>query len=250
MGKIKNLLVGFFCIFILPFYGQIVNIESKRFLNDTNGFIGTAGANFSINQNTQQVLTIGANLHMQYQKNRSRLLALGDLVVLKAGNKDFANAGFQHLRYSYKISSFLTWETFVQAQFNKVLLLDRRYLAGSGPRIKVIKTKRIRVYAACLYMYEFESRVNETLINYNHRLSSYITITIDLGKIDFNSTTFFQPNINNFNDYRIASDSNFELEITKNLNFKVGFNLLFDTRQPVGVPELTYILKNGLTYKF
>jgi hypothetical protein len=231
-------------------FSQIINIESKRFLKDTNGFVGTINANFNINQNTQQVLTAGLNQHVQYKYNRNRILAISDINFIKAGEKDFVNAGYQHLRYNYKLNNFLTWETFVQAQYNKVLLLDRRYLAGTGPRFKIIKKENIKVYTACLYMYEYQSQNNDSAEHYNNRLSAYVTLSLGLGKLEFTSTTFFQPNMADVADHRVANDSSLDLPINKNLNFKVGFNLLYDTRQPIGIPEMTYILRNGLSYKF
>lgn len=246
---------SFFCFFIILFFhfaasAQVINIESKRFLQDTNGFIGKADLNFNINQNISQVMSLGINIHSQYVRNRNRILAIGDLAFIKAGTQDFVNSGYQHLRYNYKISKLVTWEAFVQAQYNRILLLDRRYLAGTGPRFKLFKTKNIRAYTAVLYMYEYQSQNNDSIESYNNRISSYITIGMSFKKIEFATTTFYQPNLANFNDYRIANDSAFEIIITNHFNFKVGFNLLFDTKQPIGIPDLTYILKNGLTYRF
>jgi len=242
----------FICFFLLiaSVSSQVINIESKRFLNDTNGLVGNVGANFSINQNKNQVISSGVNMHLQYQFNKHRILAISDLMFIKAGNKDFVNAGYQHLRYNYKIINRVTWETFTQAQYNKVLLLDRRYLAGTGPRLKVLKKKQARIYTACLYILEYQSQNNDSISGYNNRLSSYVTLSFTVGKMEFASTTFYQPNLAGFDDFRIANDSNLELNINNHLNFRVGFNLLYDTRQPIGIPELTYILKNGLSYRF
>ncbi|MGZ3918733.1 MAG: DUF481 domain-containing protein [Bacteroidia bacterium] len=247
----KPKLVILLCI-VLPsaLLSQIINIESKRFLKDTNGFVGTTSANFSLNQNTSQVLSLGLNQHIQFKYNRNRILSISDLAFIKAGPTDFVNAGYQHLRYNYKLTQLVTWEAFIQAQYNHVLLLDRRYLAGTGPRFRVLKKENIKIYTACLYMYEFQTQNNDSSVQYNNRLSAYVTLSIAYKKIEFTSTTFYQPNMADLNNYRIANDSSFELGINKSLNFKVGFNLLYDTRQPIGIPDLTYILKNGLTYKF
>jgi hypothetical protein len=57
---------------------QVINIEGKRFLKDSNGFIGRADLNFNINQNTQQVLFFGTNVHIQYKKNKYKILAITD----------------------------------------------------------------------------------------------------------------------------------------------------------------------------
>ncbi len=244
-----------FCLFCLSVFqikitAQVINIESKRFLKDTNGFIGKADLNFNINQNTSQVISLGVNIHSQYVHNQHRVLAIGDLAFIKAGKQDFVNSGYQHFRYNYKLSQFLTWEAFVQAQYNRILLLDRRYLAGTGPRFKLVKQPNFRAYTAVLYMYEYQSQNNDSIESYNNRISSYLTLSLSSKKVEFTSTTFYQPNLNNFDDFRIANDTAFEIIITGHFNFKVGFNLLYDTKQPIGIPDLTYTLKNGLSYKF
>ncbi len=229
---------------------QVINIESKRFVKDTNGFVGSANLNFSINQNVQQVVSLGINVHAQYLHNKHRILAISDLIFIKAGDKDFVNAGYQHLRYNYKIVNRLTLEAFVQAQYNLALLLNKRYLAGIGPRFKIIKQANVKLYAGSLYVYEYQSQNNDSIQEYNSRISSYFTLNVALKDIDFVTTTYFQPNISEFEDYRIANDSSFELQINKSLNFRAGINLLYDTRQPIGIPALTYIFKNGISFKF
>lgn len=245
--------LSFIFLFILLGTGiraQIINIETKRFLKDTNGFVGTVGGNFNVNQNTQTILTLGYNQHLQYKHNRHRFLAISDLNFIKADETDFVNAGYQHFRYNYKINNRVTLEAFVQGQYNLVLKLDRRYLAGFGPRFKILKKEILRIYAACLYMYEYQSQANETIEQYNNRISSYISFTFSFKKSELVSTTFYQPHLADAGNFRIANDSAFDLGIGTKLHFRVGFNLLYDTRQPPGVPDLTYILKNGLTYKF
>lgn len=246
----SNYLTAIFVAFFCNIHGQVINIENKRFLNDTNGFVGRSDLNFNINQNTQQVITFGINVHAQYQHNRSRILAISDLAFIKAANQDFVNNGYQHIRYSYKLFNRFTWETFVQAQYNLVLKLDKRYLAGSGARFKLIKTKHFRAYIASLYMYEYQSQDAGSIIQYNNRLSNYLTFSLDFEKFDLTNTTFYQPLLSNFANYRIASDLNLEIHLNHRFNFRVGFNLLYDTNQPPGIPDLVYTLKNGLSIKF
>lgn len=229
---------------------QVINIESKRFLNDTNGFVGNINGNFSAVQNTQQIISAGLNIHAQYQKNKHRFLVISDLSVINAANTDFVNSGYQHIRYNYKIVNRITLEAFLQAQYNKVLLLDERYLVGIGPRFKLIKKRHFKMYSACLYMFEHQSQDNYTILKDNNRLSAYLTFNIGYQKWDFTSTTFYQPNFADFNDYRIANNSAFEISITSKLNFKTELILLYDTRQPVKIPALTYQVRTGLGYKF
>ena len=202
-------------------------------------------------QNTQQVLSFSNNFRIQYQKNKSRIIFLNDINFIKAGNTNFVNSGYQHIRYNYKMNKRLTIEAFTQTQYNPVLRLNFRFLNGIGPRVKVLKTEKAKIYAAALYMYEYDDITNESQKIYEQRLSSYITFTFHFFKsIDISSTTFYQPNLGYINDYRIANDTGLEIFINKHLNYKTSFNLLYDTKQPIGVPELVYALKNGLTLKF
>lgn len=111
--KARFLIFGLILFFGVISSAQVINIEGKRFLKDTNGIVGTIAANFNINQNTQQVMTFGLNQHLQYKYNKSRFLAISDIAFIKAGNTDFVNAGYQHFRYNYKINNWLTWEAFI-----------------------------------------------------------------------------------------------------------------------------------------
>jgi hypothetical protein len=230
---------------------QVINIENKRFLNDTNGWVGNIDFNFNVYNNTQQVLQFSNAIRVQYQKNKSRFIFLNDLNFIKAGNTDFANAGYQHFRYNYKVSKWLTMEAFTQTQYNPVLKLDFRYLLGAGPRLKLLKKENARIYIAALYMYEYDDIINDDVNLYEHRLSSYLTCSFSVFKtVELTSTTFYQPNINNVADYRIANDTGLEIHINKYLNFKSTFNMLYDTRQPLDIPDLVYSFKNGLSIKF
>jgi hypothetical protein len=40
------------------------------------------------------------------------------------------------------------------------------------------------------------------------------------------------------------------LHLTTHLNFKMELILLYDTRQPLRVPALTYIYRTGISFKF
>lgn len=244
------------CLLVLLFScfaarAQVINIEGKRFLNDTNGWVGNADFTFNVIQNVQQVMSFSNTLRVQYQKNRSRFILLNDVNFIKAGNTNFVNSGYQHFRYNYKVNKHVTMEAFTQTQYNPVLKLDFRYLLGAGPRIKILKKENAKIYFAALYMYEYDDIVNDAVNLYEHRLSSYLTFTFGLFKtVEITSTTFYQPNLENTNDYRIANDSGLEIHINKHLNFKSTFNLLYDTYQPKGIPELVYSFRNGLSVKF
>jgi hypothetical protein len=230
---------------------QVVNIESKRMRSDTTGWSGSAEANFQLSKTTEEIYDLGGKVHFQYKGINTLWLFLNEYRLIKGAGTEFVNAGFAHVRYNHKITKeFLRWEAFVQFQYNKALEVGVRGLAGTGPRIKVYDSDKFRCYAATLYMFEYQESVDKTIIERNHRTSSYLSFTIDIGKIELSNTTYYQPNMADLKDYRISTQSDLLFEIFENLNYKAGFTSRYDTRPFPGVPKVTYYLTNGLLFEF
>lgn len=241
-------LITVFILFIITSYSysQVVNIESKRVRKEGDGWSGESGVEFFILKEVNTVYAAGGNIQLQMKKDRSLLLFLSEFSFLKADNQDFSNAGFQHIRFNYKLNELIRWEAFTQGQFNKVRDIKFRGLVGTGPRVKLYDTNLMRFYLASLYMYEYEERQNERVFDRIHRLSSYFSYTFDVGKVLFFGTIYHQPNLNDFSDYRISFQTDLEFEVFEALDFVVRYKLLYDTVPPPGVPNTSYQISNGL----
>ncbi len=230
---------------------QVVNIESRRMRTDTTGWTGTAGASFQFSKAVDEIFDLGALVHFQYKGKNDLWLFLNELRMIKGAGTSFINSGFAHVRYNRKITKeLLRGEVFVQYQYNKALEVGQRVLAGGGPRFKIIDTDIFRAYCASLYMYEYQESVDKTIIERNHRTSSYLSFTLELDKVEFSHTSYFQPNMRDFKDYRLLSQTDLKLKIIDHLKFKTGFNYRFDTRPFPGVPKVTYYLNNGVEFEF
>ncbi len=240
-----------FAVLCLNLNAQVVNIESKRMRTDTTGWSGSAEASFQLSKSTTEIFDLGGKLHFQYKGKKSLWLFLNEFRFIRGEGTDFVNSGFAHVRYNHKVTKeLLRWEAFVQYQYNKSLDVGLRGLAGTGPRFKIYDSDKFRAYSAILYMFEYQESVDKSIIERNHRTSSYLSITLNLGKMEFSNTTYFQPNIKNIKDYRIASQSDLEFEIFEDFNFKTGFSYRYDTTPFPGVPKTTYYLSNGLEFEF
>ncbi|MBZ0202847.1 MAG: DUF481 domain-containing protein [Ignavibacteria bacterium] len=240
-------------IFVLCYSinAQVVNIESKRMRTDTTGWSGSAEADFQLSKSTEEIFDLGGMLHFQYKGKDDLWLFLNEFRFIRGAGTDFVNSGFAHVRYNRKVTKeLLRWEAFVQYQYNKSLDVGLRGLAGTGPRFKIYDSDKFRAYAAVLYMFEYQESVDKSIIEHNHRSSSYLSITVNVGKIEFSNTTYFQPNLKNLKDYRIASQSDVKFEIFEDFNFKTGFSFRYDTAPFPGVPKTTYYLTNGLEFEF
>jgi len=231
--------------------GQVLNIEQQRIITDTTGWSGTANISSSYSKNKQSLLSLNMKDHVQFKTDSALYLLFIDYGLTKSHESDFDNAGTAHLRYNYKLKTYLTFEAFTQGQFNKLLNVRFRWLTGLGPRFKVIGKKHFRVYAASLYMYEYEEVTSPLLFHRDHRLSNYISTTWKhkSGTI-LTNTLYYQPLLSSFDDYRVFNQFDLTFKITKNLSFTTSWRYFFDSNPPENVVHSTQFLGNGITYKF
>lgn len=100
-------------------------------------------------------------------------------------------------------------------------------------------------------MIEIEELIEPDVSHFDHRLSSYFTFTLlPQEDVSFVSTTYVQPKIDHFSDYRILHENSLSFGISAKLNFSLRFTLAYDRMPPVDIPELTYYLLNSLSYQF
>lgn len=240
----------FFCSFVLQ--SQVVNIESKRMRSDTTGWLGSAEGNFQLSKSVETIFDLGAKLHFQFKQKNYLWLFLNEYRLIKGGDNKYVNSAFAHIRYNHKVTKeLLRWEVFTQVQYNGVLDIGLRWLAGTGPRLKIYDSDVFRFYCAALYMYEYEENTDKTIFYRIHRISSYASLTLDLGRMELSNTTYYQPDVQHFkSDYRIQSQTDLTTDITENLKFVTGFTYRYDNHPFPDIPKITYFLSNGLFFQF
>ncbi len=240
------LLVGF------SVNAQIINTESLRMVTDTSGWSGSIGLNVGFAKNVKELLKIKNNIHVQYKEPKHLVLFMNKISFDRADDADFANKGVQHLRYNYRFHSRMSWEGFVQNQYNAISKIDYRRLVGTGFRYKFTKSEKYKAYLGSLAMYEYEKTTEDTPIYHKDwRNSTYLSFSFYFNKnISLISTTYYQPLFEDFKDYRVSHQSALAFKILKNLSFKTAFNFTYDVFPVEGIPNKEYELTNGLVYSF
>ncbi|GAA0872352.1 hypothetical protein GCM10009117_14990 [Gangjinia marincola] len=233
---------------------QVVNIESLRRPSDSTNWIGSASLDISLIKNTSDIIRIAHKAHVQYNDTINFWLFVNDLNFQKVEENSLVNRGTQHLRYNRRIASILKWEAFAQAQYDAISEIDFRGLLGTGPRFKLSTTNDYKFYLGTLAMYEYEeaSASVGNIIERDWRLSAYLSFSLyPTQTISIISTSYYQPRLDNFSDYRLSSNTSLLFQILKNLAFKVNFNFFYD-EFPVSenVPNTQYELTNGILYTF
>jgi hypothetical protein len=230
---------------------QIVNIERARMVSDSTGWLGNAGIAVSVNKNKESVFSTDLDVQIQYKSKKSLYLALFNYGFLKGGGKKLIDYTFLHFRYNYKISKLLRWEAFVQIQNNVVSRIKSRYLLGSGPRFKLLSNKTFHLYAASLLMYEQEQELVVTKLHQDLRSSNYISFSIfPHPSMEITSTSFFQPLIKKFSDYRILNQVSIKVKSGKHVGIKINWSYLNDKFPAAGIPSVNYTLTTGFDYDF
>ncbi len=231
---------------------QIVNVESQRISTDTTGWAGSVEGGFSVAKDVEQVFSANAGAHIQYKGAKSLYFLLGDYSFLKGAEKKYIDNIFFHYRYNYKFTEAIRGEFFTQLQGNKITKIDTRFLVGLGPRIKVPTSNKLKAFVGVIFMYEYEKELTEELAYHRDaRNSTYFSITYMPNEIiKLTSTTFYQPRLDHFGDFRILNQENVAFTITKKLSAVLSWNYLFDRYPVEGVPLSNFTFKTGFKYLF
>jgi putative salt-induced outer membrane protein YdiY len=241
------------CIFYISIAtAQILDAESLRKVTDTTGWSGTLSANFALKRNVNDFLVLGSDIHIQYKNEKNLWLFKNDFGFEKIDDNKFENSGITHVRYNYRYRPRVAWEIFVQGQYNKVNLIGFRALAGTGPRFKITNSEKYKFYLGTLIMFEYEDVTDGiTPLQRDLRGSSYLSFSLYPSEhVTLVSTTYYQPNLSAFEDYRISNKSSMLVGLFANFSLKVSYSFIFDTFPAVGIRKSQYNFSTGLAYSF
>ncbi|HEX5025552.1 MAG TPA: DUF481 domain-containing protein [Agriterribacter sp.] len=233
-------------------YSQIVNIESRRIYTDTTGWAGSFGGGFNLSENVDRVFSANGFAHVQYKTKKDLYLLLGDYSFLKGEDTKYSDNALLHLRYNRKLSNLIRWEVFSQLQNNKISKIDLRWLAGTGPRFKLVGSDLLHLYLGVLVMYEYEKELQDIPVNHHLvRNSSYIAITLKpTSTLEIISTSFYQPAFQRWSDFRIFNQESVALAVTERLSATINWTYLYDSEPVEGIPNRSYTLSAGFKYAF
>ncbi|MEZ4884179.1 MAG: DUF481 domain-containing protein [Chitinophagales bacterium] len=236
---------------------QIINIEDRRLqiedetTQDSVKWLGRIGLAFSWTQNKSKIFRMDGNAQFERLVKKHLLLSITDYSFAKFDENRFINQGFQHFRYNYRIRNRLTYEALFQIQTNKLANIDLRVLTGTGLRFRLYQKGKGNGFYGVTYLYEYEEESLEQLTHQNHRLSTYFSFEwLPVENITISSTTYYQPLFTDFSDYRITTQSNVVLPISKQFNFTVAISYIYDSHPAKGAPDRLYNFVNGLRFNF
>lgn len=237
----------------LSLNSQILNVENLRRVTDTSGWSGNVSLSVQLIKNKNRIFNLSNRIRAQYKQDKSLWLFINDWSFKEANSTKLVSKSTQHLRYNYKLKPRVTYEAFLQSQSDEISDIVFRGLIGTGLRFKVSKSDAFRFYIGSLVMFEHENSKVTTGNQYHNdwRASAYFSFNIrPKENISIVSTTYYQPRLDMFSDFRVSSETSIALNIVKNLAFKTTFSYNFDEFPVPGIPKEQYRLTNGIIYSF
>lgn len=239
-----SLALGALC-WAQPAVAQIVNVQPLLGSKTSDGLTGELTGALSWKTGSVDLLLGKVGLLATYRYGAHRFISSsrGELGV--KGGEDFMERYFSHLRHQIAWNDRLTIEVFGQLASDRFKRMSLRALAGAGPRVRLFQNDNLDFALGAAYMFEREvlgesSEADSGATENNHRLTSYLTGTVQIGPtLRLVHTTYFQPKLDEFtDDLRVLSQSHLVVKLTDTLSLVTGFVLSWDSRPPIGVSEL------------
>ena len=244
----------FIAIIILNFSvlkAQVVNIENKRFYNDTSKFTGRAKFETLGFKNVSNVFNFGTSINLQYHEGRNKLMFVGDIFYLISDSFVVDDNAYAHLRYNYQINSLVTFEAYLQSQFNRILKISSRTLGGAGVRLNLLADKHNKLFYGLSLLYEHQVDKPDQLEWSAVRASTYLTYHFQITHFaELANTFYYQPNIRNIYDKRLLDEFSIMIDATKWLTFESSFYILHANVHGIDMPDNIWRYDNKLVINF
>ena len=254
----KYIIWGFISAFII-LQGQ-VNTETMRSENNSDRFTNQFNMEMGYEKANTEVLELAAEYRLDYVKQEN----FHSFIIINLENgyekendlpkNIITNKGFAHLRITKDLFTNYKMEVFTQYEFNEFLLLNDRYLLGTGLRIGLQKSELSSTYIGIglmvekeIYNYNIDAEDDKILI----RSTNYIKNNIILNSnIDWSNTAYFQIASADLNDYRILYDGGLDFHVNESFAFTIELNYRYDN-DPQGNLGNSYIqVSNGVSFNF
>ena len=245
------------CLLISSFnsFSQILNIEKYRIDRDTfHVWAGNIGIGFSSKKQQNTVATLNASSNVVYLSRNNSYLNVGNVKFIGVEGSKLISEGYLHFRAILNRKKFLSYEPFVQWQYDLGRGLEKRELYGFAFRVNIIRSKKFFIAANTGAMYEHEvwkgdvlrfPLQNEPTLAETQFVKSTSNISArgDLSEnVYLLFVTYYQAAFETFFYPRIISELQLNFIINKYFTLNNQFSSNFDS-----LPILT---KNRLVYSF
>ena len=200
--------------------------------------------------NTERIaFETGGRVQWQRERHRYRLQVSGS--YQESNGVETARNVVIHLRHNREFSGRWSTVSFGQVQHNPFQRLRSRWLIGFGPRYDLASDDRGTVAVGATPMLEIERLEDEVGYVTRGRMSIFLHTNRRLGdhaKLDV--VAFWQPLFSDVSASRTVGNLTLTLEVTGEVDLKVGAAVEDNARPPLGVERTDWSTFTGLGVRF
>ncbi len=237
-----------------PATAQIVNIQPLLGPSTKDGFALELTGSVALKTGNVDLFVGTGGLLMSLASGQQRVISASSAELGIKDDAEYTNALFSHLRYQYYFTQAIAWEVWVQGASNKFKRLTFRGLAGTGPRLELLRQEGLSLAIGIHYMFEVEELrrdddPDEALSERNHRLNSYLSFSWDIiEQLSLSETVYFQPRLDAFSsDFRVANELQLTAKVTQHFALGTNFAVAYDHEPPPDVEALDTSLLATMT---
>lgn len=245
---------------------QILKVNKGSLLLDSASVvIGKMGLNFNIHNRSatseQEIIFVGLNgtTDIVYLSDKHAYISINNIHYYKSTGGPLSSNGYSHFRINILRKNKLSYEGFVQVQYDDGRNMPFRLLGGGGLRFNLIETKKTSVNMGVGGMRE---RENWKMIEEERSLvekgmwktSDYIGInTVFNDIVSFHLIAYYQGGWDSDDSVfrnRISGDFQFAVKVTDKLSFVTNFTSQYEDKPIIPIKNMVYTLTNGINWNF
>ena len=235
-----------------PVQASIVNVLQPQVGDPEEGWAvqGRVGLGLEAGNEEKQKFSVLAGARRVLGAHQT--LVKGSLDRATNFGETSTDRSFVHLRHRVAFTEEWAGFGFAQLEHNGFRALKVRDLFGLGIQRSLWKARRSEAAIATAVMSEHELLLlDEEVLPPRLRSSNYFMLAVDLGDgLTLGSTTFFQPRLADFTDWRLLEDLTLNVSLGERLSWSVSCKMEMDSRPPTDVNPWDVVVKTGLGWSY
>jgi hypothetical protein len=233
-----------------------VNTETLRKRIKTSGYSLIVEGSLTGDTGNTEGVQAGGGLGGGWASGRHLVFLYGRVDYSRFNHTTQVAKTFAHARYVYEIIPGVWGELFAQAQSDQFQRIKLRNLVGVGPRLRLLHADTFDTFLGTAYMLERDvinvapgtGDQSDYLLA---RWSTYVTAHWDVDpRVILVSTLYVQPQITDWSNTRVLSETLFTFKITPVLAATIAGTIRYDSAPPSEVKTTDAEIKNSLLVTF
>ena len=249
MQTLNKYLLFALVLLVFPNFNKaeaIVNVEDLRKEGEVGFF---SSLSLSLNGSRGNVHRNFYSINLRFDKNSENLESF--LILQKSQRKRnqklMDDSSFVHGRLIFTNESRFSTEIFLQQGKNPFRRYSHRNVIGVGTRIALTEKSRLGLGM----LYEDEEAL-QAFSAETERLAMYYHNDFNItDNIDFNTTLYYQPSLNeHYKDYKASIIASFDFTVNENVKISLLYSGFYDSAPPVDAINHDEQLTTNFSYSF